>query len=115
MNDSILDTVKQLLGITVDYEYFDKQLITHINSVLMILTQLGVGPPGGFTIQDRTDTWDEFLSTDTNLELVKSYVQLKVRMLFDPPLSSVVTDCMNRMINESEWRLNVAVEGGESK
>ena len=110
LNDSILDTIKQLMGITVDYEHFDSQLITHINSVLMILTQLGVGPPDGFIIHDRTDTWSEFLTTDKNLELVKSYIHLKVKLLFDPPLSSVVTDCLTRMISEYEWRLNTEVE-----
>ena len=110
MNDSILDTIKQLMGITVDYEHFDNQLITHINSVLMILTQLGVGPPDGFVIHDRTDTWSEFLTTEKNLELVKSYIHLKVKLLFDPSLSSVVTDCLTRMISEYEWRLNTEVE-----
>lgn len=98
------------MGITTEYEHFDGQLITHINSVLMILTQLGVGPPEGFIIHDRTDTWSEFLSTDKNLELVKSYIHLKVKLMFDPPLSSVITDCMNRMIGEYEWRINSTVE-----
>lgn len=111
--DSILTSIKLLLGITEDYEYYDGQLIAHINSVFMILNQLGVGPPEGYMIKDKTDTWAEFLTDGTDLELVKSYVHLKVKLLFDPPSSSVVTESMNRMIAEFEWRLNVAAEHKE--
>ena len=110
MNESILTSIKKLLGIMEDYDYFDQQLIMDINSVLMILTQLGVGPPEGFYISDKTATWNDFLTTGQNLELVKSYVHLKVKLLFDPPSSSTVMDSTNRMINEFEWRLNVAAE-----
>ena len=110
MNESILTSVKKMLGIVEDYTAFDNQIIIHINSVFMILTQLGVGPPTGFTITDKTSVWSDFLTTDKNLELVKSYMYQKVRLLFDPPSSSVVMDSINRMINEFEWRLNVAAE-----
>lgn len=110
MDDSILTSIKQLLGIMEDYEHFDAQLIIHINSVFMILTQLGVGPSEGFVIKDKSDTWSEFLTTGQNLELVKSYVHLRVKLLFDPPQSSIVMECLNRMISEYEWRLNVAVD-----
>lgn len=106
----ILTSIKLLLGITEDYDYFDAQIITHINSVFMILTQLGVGPPEGFIINDKSNTWNEFIQDGKNLELVKSYVHLKVRTLFDPPSSSVVMESTNRMINEFEWRLNAAAE-----
>jgi hypothetical protein len=112
--DSILTSVKKMLGITEDYEHFDADLIMHINSVFMILTQLGVGPSEGFSIEDKSDTWDDFISTGSNLEAVKSYVYLKVKLLFDPPLSSAVMESMNRMISELEWRLNVSVDPGES-
>lgn len=108
--ESILTSIKLLLGITEDYDYFDAQIITHINSVFMILTQLGVGPPEGFIINDKSNTWNEFMPDGKNLELVKSYVHLKVRTLFDPPSSSVVMESTNRMINEFEWRLNAAAE-----
>lgn len=108
--ESILTSIKLLLGITEDYDYFDAQIITHINSVFMILTQLGVGPPEGFIINDKSNTWNEFIQDGKNLELVKSYVHLKVRTLFDPPSSSVVMESTNRMINEFEWRLNAAAE-----
>lgn len=110
MTDSILTTIKKLLGITEEYEHFDQDIIMHINSVFMILTQLGVGPSNGFRISDKTATWDEFIEEGTNLEAVKSYVYMKVKLLFDPPISSTVMDCINRMISELEWRLNVAVE-----
>ena len=112
--DSILTSVKKMLGITEDYEHFDADLIMHINSVFMILTQLGVGPSEGFSIEGESDTWDDFISTGSNLEAVKSYVYLKVKLLFDPPLSSAVMESMNRMISELEWRLNVSVDPGKS-
>ena len=108
--ESILTSIKLLLGITEDYEHFDNQIVAHINSVLMILTQLGVGPPDSFIVKDKTDTWNEFIPDGKNLELVKSYVHLKVKLLFDPPSSSVVMESTNRMINEFEWRLNAAAE-----
>ena len=98
------------LSCYLESHYFDAQIITHINSVFMILTQLGVGPPEGFIINDKSNTWNEFIPDGKNLELVKSYVHLKVRTLFDPPSSSVVMESTNRMINEFEWRLNAAAE-----
>lgn len=108
--ESILTSVKKLLGITEEYEHFDSDIIMHINSVFMILTQLGVGPAEGFSIRDKTVTWDEFIPNGQNLESVKSYMYMKVRLLFDPPTSSSVMDSMNRLISELEWRLNVAGE-----
>lgn len=108
--ESILTSIKKLLGITEEYEHFDPDIIMHINSVFMILTQLGVGPAEGFSIQDETATWNDFVSDMTKVEAVKSYVHLKVKLLFDPPLSSAVMESMNRMIGELEWRLNVAAE-----
>lgn len=106
--DSILTSVKKMLGIQEDYEHFDADIIMHINSVLMILTQLGVGPAEGFMIEDKNDFWEDFVSE--NLEAVKTYVYLKVRLIFDPPTSSAVMEAINRTINELEWRLNVAAE-----
>lgn len=108
--ESILTSIKLLLGITEDYEAFDQQIIAHINSVFMILTQLGVGPPDGFMITSKVDTWNEFISDEKKMQLVKSYMHLKVKMLFDPPSSSAVMDSTNRMINEFEWRLNSQAE-----
>lgn len=111
--DSILTSIKKLLGIAEDYTQFDSDLIMHINSVFMILTQLGVGPEDGFTIEDAYAEWSDFVSPGDNLELIKSYMHLKVKLLFDPPTNSSLIDSMDRMINEFEWRLNVAASKDE--
>ena len=110
MDESILTSIKKLLGIPEDYEHFDQDIIIHINSVFMILNQLGVGPTEEFTIIDKTAVWSDFISDNKKFESVKTYVYMKVRLLFDPPLSSAVMDCINKVINELEWRLNVAAE-----
>ena len=110
MNDSILTSIKKLLGITEEYEHFDQDIIIHINSVFMILNQLGVGPSNGFSITDKTAVWSDFISDGANLESVKSYIYLKVRLLFDPPTTSAVMESMNRTISELEFRLNVSAE-----
>lgn len=111
--DSILTSIKKLLGIDEEYGAFDQDVIMHINSVFSILTQLGVGPKSGFSILDKSSKWKDFIKENGMLELVKSYMYLKVRLMFDPPSSSALIDSMNRMINEYEWRLNVAVDPGE--
>lgn len=104
--ESILTSVKQMLGITPEHEYFDVDIIMHINTVFMILTQLGVGPSKGFRIKDSLAIWSDFIpDDDVMLEPVKTYMGLKVRLLFDPPASSAVTDSINRAISELEWRL----------
>lgn len=108
--ESILTSIKKLLGISEEYEHFDADLIMHINSVFMILTQLGVGPSEGFRITDESEIWTDFISEPVRINLVKSYMYLKVKLLFDPPSSSAVIESMNRMINEFEWRLNVAAD-----
>lgn len=103
--DSILTSIKKLLGITEDYENFDADIIMHINSVFMTLRQIGVGPEEGFFIEDKSATWTDFMGNETKIESVKTYMYMKVRLLFDPPLSSTVIECMNRSISEFEWRL----------
>ena len=108
--ESILTSIKKLLGIDEQYEHFDSDIVMHINSAFMILTQIGVGPSEGFSIKDKTDVWSDFIPNDHKLESVKSYVYMKVKLLFDPPLSSTVMESMNRMISEFEWRLNVQAE-----
>lgn len=109
MSQSILNSVKKVLGINEDYTHFDQDIILHINSVFTILYELGVGRKG-FAISDNTATWNDYLGNDSNLEIVKSYVGLKVGMIFDPPLSSAVMEAKKAMIDEMEWRLNVAAE-----
>ena len=113
--ESILTSIKKLLGIAEEYEHFDNDIIMHINSVFMILTQLGVGPSKGFVITDSSASWDDFLPEGgEKLQAVKTYIYMKVRLMFDPPTSSAVMESMNRMINELEWRLNVAVDPGDT-
>ena len=107
--DSILTSIKKLLGIAEEYEHFDADLIMHINSVFMILTQLGVGPLEGFAIEDSSACWYDFIEDETKLQAVKSYMHLKVKLLFDPPTGAVMEATKN-LVNEFEWRLNVAVE-----
>ena len=108
--DSILFSVKKMLGIDAEYNVFDPDIIMHINSVFFVLNQLGVGPPDGFRIADEGTKWDDYFSENTDVEAVKSYVYLKVKLLFDPPLNSAVIEAINRQIAELEWRLNVQVE-----
>lgn len=106
--DSILTSIKKLLGIDESYEHFDADIIMHINSVLAILIQLGVGPTEGFSIQDATKTWSDFLGENSALlEGVRSYVYMKVRLMFDPPTSAAAIESMTRLASEFEWRLNV--------
>lgn len=113
--ESILTSIKKLLGITAEYTQFDEDLVMHINSVFMILTQLGVGPSEGFVIEDDSAYWTDFIEDPTKMQMVKSYVYLKVKLLFDPPLSSAVIESTNRMISEFEWRLNAEAEYSQSK
>lgn len=110
MNESILTSVKKLLGITEDYTPFDVDIITHINTAFMILNQLGVGPTKCFSISDKTSAWSDFLGDSVEYEAVRSYVYLKVRMLFDPPTNSNAMEATKRMIEELEWRLLVTAE-----
>lgn len=108
--ESILTSIKKLLGIAEEYEHFDSDIMIHINSVFSILNQLGVGPEEGFAIKDKTAAWSDFIQDERNIESVRSYVYLKVKLLFDPPLSSAVMESINRSISELEWRLNAAVD-----
>lgn len=108
--ESILTSIKKLLGIDQDYDHFDNDIIMHINGVLMTLNQIGIGPVEGFSITSDAETWGNFLGEYTNLEAVKTYVHLKVRMVFDPPSSSAVMESMKRQADEYEWRLQLQGE-----
>lgn len=110
--DSILTSIKKLLGISEEDEHFDTDIIFHINSVLMTLNQLGVGPAEGFSISDKTAKWSDFIPNDSSIEAVKSYVYFKVRLMFDPPTNAAGIESMNKLIAEYEWRINVMVETG---
>lgn len=109
--NSILTSIKKLLGIMSDYTHFDPDIIMHINSIFLTLSQIGVGPSEGFLVEDESTLWTDFLpENDKRFEAVKTYVYLKVRLVFDPPTSSAVIESINRTIAELEWRLNVAAE-----
>jgi len=109
MEQSILKSTKKILGIAEDYTVFDLDIITHINSAFSTLTQLGVGPAEGFIIEDDTALWTDFIDVDVDFQWnsVKSYVFLRVRMLFDPPQTSYLISASERQIQELEWRLNI--------
>ena len=109
MNESILTSVKKVLGIAEECTSFDSDILMHINSVLMILTQIGIGPIEGFSISDKSTMWDQFTNSK-NVEDIKSYVSLKVKLLFDPPNTTSNMESIERLISELEWRLNIAAE-----
>lgn len=109
MTDSILNSIKKLLNIEESNKDFDSELIININSVFMILGQLGLHDEA-FRIEDSTTSWDEYLEESDDLDAVKSYIYLKVKLIFDPPLNSSVMEAIKEQIRELEWRLNIQVE-----
>lgn len=115
--DSVLNSIKKLLGIQESYTIFDADLIMHINSTFAMLNQIGIGPKEGFMIEDSYTTWDEYI-TKANESMVKSYIYLKVRLLFDPPSNNSLTESINRQLSELEWRLllvgDTPTEGGDN-
>ena len=113
VNDSILTSIKKLLGIDEGYNAFDTDIIIHINSVLMHLNQLGVGPEQPFSITGDSETWADFLGDKvTEFEAVKTFIYIKVRLIFDPPTNSFVVDAYDKTAKEYEWRLIVQAERG---
>lgn len=108
--DSILDTIKKLLGPDQSYNYFDQDIIIHINTAIMNLTDIGVGPKGGFSIKSSEEVWSDFIKDIKQFEAVKTYIYLKVKLIFDPPLSSSVIELFEKQISEIEWRLNSRVD-----
>lgn len=109
MNDSILDTIKQMLG-GLDSEEdtaFDTDIIVHINSAFGVLEQLDIGPSGGFFITDNSSKWSDYSTNEKQIHLVKTYIYLFVRKTLDPPSSGFVLDAINKDLKEYEWRLNV--------
>lgn len=110
MTTSILKDIKKVLGLADDYLAFDQDVLMHINAIFADLHQLGIGPTTGFFIEDASTQWSSFIS-DPTLNTVKTYIYLRVRMLFDPPSSSFVLESMKTQIKEMEFRLNVVREG----
>lgn len=111
LHDSILLTIKKMLGLDKDYNAFDMDIMVHINSTFMSLSQLGVGPDIPYSISGEEETWADFLGQDIiKFQAVQTYIYLKVRLLFDPPNSGVLHEAMERLIKETEWRLNIQYE-----
>jgi hypothetical protein len=102
---SILDSIKQMLGISTTDTSFDNELIMFINGALMVMTQLGVGPTAGFSITSKTNTWSELLGARTDLDAVRAAVYLRVRLIFDPPQNSFLVASIERQITEYDWRI----------
>lgn len=113
MNEaSILNSTKKALGLSADYTVFDTDIVMHINSVFSVLNQMGIGPFDGFEIEDETTTWDHFLLGNPKFNMIKTYMYLRVRNLFDPPATSFLIEAMNKQREELEWRLSILRESG---
>lgn len=117
MEESILNTVKNSIGISEDCDSFDQVIMTHINLTFATLSQMGLGPDDGYSITNKDNKWSEFTDSDTLLNFVKVYISSKVRLAFDPPQNSNVINAMNAQITEIEWRLSIIASsnGGDSK
>ena len=110
MEASILTSTKKLLGLAEDYVIFDLDIITHINSAFANLTDLGIGPTMGFMIEDKSTLWSALIVPINQISMIKVFVALKVRMLFDPPGTAFLIEAMEQQIKELEWRLSAARE-----
>lgn len=112
MDESILQSVKKMLGIMEEDTPFDLDIKIHINSALAVLTQLGVGPDEGYAIETGHEPWSNFIGDAQNLEMIKTYVYLKVRYVFDPPQNSTVLNAFKEQIAEYESRIHYIVDKG---
>lgn len=110
MEESILISIKNMLGPDSDYDVFDNDIVMQINSAISVLTQLGVGPDEGFIVTGPDETWDQFLSARKDIEMAKNFVYMKVKMIFDPPANSFVLSNMKESCDEIGWRLSVATD-----
>lgn len=110
MDLSILNSTKKVLGISEEYTAFDQDILTHINAAFATLNQLGVGAAAGFFIEDADAEWSEFSSDAVMLNMIKSYIYLKVRMLFDPPTTSFVLEAQKEQLQQFEWRISTQRE-----
>jgi hypothetical protein len=111
METSILTSIKKMLGIAEEYIHFDSDIITHINTVIFRLKTLGVGPETDLIIEDKTAVWDDLLDGRTDLEAVKTYIYLSVKLLFDPPQTSFVIDSIKNQIQIMEWIITEQADG----
>lgn len=110
MDGSILNSIKKLIGLQVSDTSFDTDLIIHINTVFGILNQLGCGPETNFKIVDSTAKWSDFIGEETDLDIVMSYMYMRVRKMFDPPTTGSIATAIDETIKELEWRISVIVD-----
>ena len=110
VSESILNSIKKLLNISKDEHAFDTDIIIHINSVISALLQIGIGPSEGFRVSDESDTWQDYIADEQKIDYIKTYIYLKVKMIFDPPLNSSLMQSFNETIRELEWRLHINYE-----
>lgn len=115
MEESILTSIKKLLGVSKECTDFDTDIIMDINTVFMVLNQMGVGPKEGYRIEDNKSVWSDYIQDADNLDGVKSYIHLRVKLLFDPPLNSAIIEAINNSIRELEWRLTHQAEFGKKE
>lgn len=113
--ESVLESIKKLLGVSTDDTYFDAEIMMHINSVFTILMQLGVGPKDGYFITTPMDKWDDYIGERKDLELIKSYIYNKVRLMYDPPQNSFLVKTIEEQCKEFEWRLNAQTDYGQKE
>ena len=113
-NDSILTSIKKLMGLTEEYDAFDQDILILINSVLFELEQIGVKAKDGFSLTDKTVVWSDYSDDDRLLNVLKPYIYMKTKLSFDPPTSSGASDSMNRIIDRFEWRINLYADTGGS-
>jgi hypothetical protein len=113
--ESILTSIKKMIGVDMTYTYFDPEIVMHINTVLSVLTQLGVGPTEGFSIQDENAIWSDFVGENPNLDLIKTFMGLKVKLFFDPPQASAHIEAINRQCDELEFRILATVNPREEE
>lgn len=112
--DSILESVKTVLGIPSEDNFFNDNLTIQINSIFSILRQIGCGPSEGYQITGFSNTWDEFLQNEPEkLQLVKTYLGMRVRQIFDPPTNGTVSQALDRQVQEMEWRISTLCDPGE--
>lgn len=111
-NDSILTSIKKLMGLTEEYDAFDQDILILINSVLFELEQIGVKAKEGFVLSDKTAVWSDYSDDDRLLNALKPYIYMKTKLTFDPPTSSGALDSMNRIIDRFEWRINIYADTG---
>ena len=111
-NDSILTSIKKLMGLTEEYDAFDQDILILINSVLFELEQIGVKAKDGFSLSDKTAVWSDYSDDHRLLNALKPYIYMKTKLTFDPPTSSGALDSMNRIIDRFEWRINLYADTG---